>query len=111
MVGPTQQGTDDLVAKDPDAMWDTGCNCVMRHGEKVFSSQRIGIVPLYDPYVYDTGKQTGNTATLQVSNFLGFFIEGMSGNEVVGRIVPISGLALGGPATGGAFPMAIRLVQ
>ena len=28
MVGPTKQGTADLVAKDPGAYWDATCNCV-----------------------------------------------------------------------------------
>jgi hypothetical protein len=47
-------------------------------------------------------------------NYLGFFIERMSGNEVVGRVTPIGGLRRGGafgPAPEAAFPKAIRLVQ
>ena len=47
-------------------------------------------------------------------NYLGFFVEEMNGNEVVGRITPIGGLLKGGtfgPAPAAAFPIAIRLVK
>lgn len=110
MVGPTKQGVDDLVAKDPNAYWDTSCNCVK--GSAFGKSPRVAVVPLYNPYVYEDGKHNGRNASLQMANFLGFFIEGMQGNEVAGRITPTSGLIKGngGPATG-AFPKAIRLVQ
>lgn len=110
MTGPTQQGVDDLVGRDPGAYWDTACNCVK--GSAFAVSPRVAVVPLYDPVVYETGKHGGNNTSLQVANYLGFFIEGMQGNEVVGRITPIGGLVSGngGPAVG-AFPKAIRLVQ
>lgn len=111
MVGPTAQGTQDLVARDPNAYWDTFCNCV--RGSAFGRSPRIAVVPLYDPVYYETGKQNGNNASLRVANYLGFFIEGMQGQQVVGRITPITGLVKGGggPIPTGAFPMAIRLVE
>jgi Flp pilus assembly protein TadG len=111
MVGPTAQGTQDLVDQDPNAYWDTYCSCVK--GSSFGKSPRVAIVPLYDPAYYEMGKHNGNNASLKVANYIGFFIEGLSGNEVVGRITPITGLVKGttpGPSTG-AFPMAIRLVQ
>lgn len=112
MSGPTKQGTDDLVAKDPNAYWDTTCNCVK--GSAYAVSPRIGVVPLYDPQVYATGQQSGKSQpALQVVNYLGFFIEGDDASgDVTGRIVPITGLLnknLGAPE--GAFPRFIRLVQ
>jgi Flp pilus assembly protein TadG len=113
MVGPTKQGTDDLVAEDPTAYWDPapgGCNCVK--GSVFGVSPRIRPLPLYDPQVYETGKENGRNADLTIGNYLGFFIEGTQGNQVVGRITPISGLVDGGsPVPTGAFPKAIRLVQ
>jgi hypothetical protein len=111
MVGPTKQGTDDLVARDPSAYWDQHCNCVM--GSAFGTSPRVAIIPLYDPMVYETGKQNGRNADLVIANYLGFFIESMQGNQVVGRITPVGGVfaANGGPAPAGAFPKAIRLVQ
>jgi hypothetical protein len=110
MVGPTAQGTADLVAKDPNAYWDGYCNCVK--GSAFGRSPRVAIVPLYDPAYYETGKHNGNTASLKVANYIGFFIEGLTGQQVVGRITPVTGLVKGGvPIPDAAFPKAIRLVQ
>jgi putative Flp pilus-assembly TadE/G-like protein len=114
MVGPTKQGVQDLIAKDPNAQWDTTCNCVMRNGNPVATSPRIAVVPLYNPIAYAQGQQSGKGATLTMINFLGFFIEGIDGGgNVLGRITPISGLVSGGggPTPTGAFPVAIRLVK
>ena len=112
MVGPTQQGVSDLIAKDPHAYWDDGCNCVKgsSYGTK---SPRVAIIPVYDPVYYDMGKQNSTNASLKIANYIGFFMEGMQGNEVIGRITPVGGLLSGsnGPAPAGAFPMVIRLVQ
>lgn len=112
MVGPTQQGTDALIARDPNAVWDMSCNCVKNSAFAI--SPRVAIVPLYDPYVYATGQQTGKSGPqLQVSNYLGFFIESVNGaGDVIGRITPVGGLLKGnGGPLPGAFPRVIRLVQ
>jgi|KBSMisStandDraft_5_1062788.scaffolds.fasta_scaffold33363_2 Flp pilus assembly protein TadG len=111
MVGPTKDGTLDLIARDPNAYWDDYCSCVK--GSAFGKSPRIAIVPLYDPFYYETGKHNGNNASLKVANYLGFFIQSLSGaGEVVGRITPVTGLISGSaPTTVTAFPMAIRLVQ
>jgi hypothetical protein len=112
MVGPTQQGTSSLIAKDPNAYWDTACNCVK--GSAFPVSPRIRIVPLYNPVVYAQGRQTGKSGPqLQVVNYLGFFIEAMNGSgQVTGRITPILGKIFGNgsPAVGG-FASVIMLVQ
>ena len=47
MTGPTQQGTDDLMASDPNAHWDDGCNCVK--GSQYPVSPRIRMVPVVQP--------------------------------------------------------------
>ncbi len=77
------------------------------------SSPRVTVIPLFDPAFYTAGKQNGRTADLKVSNFLGFFIEGMQGNDVVGRVVPITGLLRSGEgeAPQGAFPKAVQLLK
>lgn len=109
MVGPTSQGIDDLIARDPGAYWD---NTLNRPVSTKNPSPRVVAIPLYDPIYYDTGKLNGRNADLKVANFMGFFITRRSGNNVYGRITPISGLMTGnGPAPVGAFPMAIRLVE
>ncbi len=111
MVGPTDDGVDDLLAQDPDAYWDTGTNSPV---STVHPSPRVVAIPLYDPVYYDTGKLNGRDADLKVANYLGFFIERRQGNNVYGRITPIGGLIKGngyGSAPPGAFPKAIRLVE
>jgi Flp pilus assembly protein TadG len=110
MVGPTAQGMDDLIALDPDAHWDTTTNRVISNMQP---SPRVRAIPLFDPAYYADGKQNGRNASLKFVNYLGFFIESMQGNEVVGRITPIGGLRKGNgsPAPAAAFPMSIRLVQ
>jgi len=110
MVGPTKQGVDALVAKDPDAYWDSTNNRVV---SSMHPSPRVAIIPVYDPGYYAEGKHNSRNADLKVVNYIGFFIEGMQGNSVMGRITPVSGIMNGnaGPAPSGSFPMVIRLVQ
>ena len=111
MTGPTVQGSTDLINKDPNARWDEGCDCVQ--GSKFAKSPRIAIIPVYDPVYYAEGKATGKNASLKIANYLGFFLERMDGNEVIGRITPAGGVLSGGagPAPENAFLSVIRLVQ
>jgi Flp pilus assembly protein TadG len=111
MVGPTRQGMNDLIARDPSAYWDGQENKVVSN---MHPSPRVIIIPLFDPVYYAEGKQNGRNASLKAVNYLGFFLEEMRGNEVVGYITPVGGLRKGagfGPAPVGAFPKSIRLVQ
>jgi Flp pilus assembly protein TadG len=110
MAGPTISGIQKLIDKDPTAYWDTNEKRVVSPNAP---SPRVFPIPLYDPDLYQNGMQTGRNATLIVRNWLGFFVEGYAGNEVYGRIVPITGVIDPnlGPAPAGAFPKAIRLVQ
>jgi Flp pilus assembly protein TadG len=111
MVGPTKQGTDDLMAQDPNAHWDTFCDCVK--GSAFPVSPRIRVVPLYDPVLYAQGQQSGKSGPqLQVVNYVGFFIESNGGGEVVGRMTPILGKISGkGPPSIGGFARVLMLVQ
>jgi hypothetical protein len=110
MVGPTIQGVEELIAKDPNAYWDDAENKVVT---TMNPSPRVAIIPVYDPVYYDTGKQNGRNADLKVANYIGFFIESLSGNNVYGRITPVAGLMKGsnGAAPINAFPKSIRLVE
>jgi len=109
-VGPTNQGIDDLIAQDPFAYWDTAKNEV--HSTKN-PSPRVFPIPLYDPDFYQDAKVNGRNATLRMANWIGFFVESRSGNNVFGRITPILGVIdnNAGPAPAGTFPVAIRLVK
>ena len=111
MTGPTDQGIDGLIAKDPGATFDSSCNCVRNSAYAV--SPRITPIPLYDPLYYATGKENGRNADFKLANVMGFFVDHRSGNQVYGYIMPILGIidAGLGPAPSGAFPRAIRLVQ
>lgn len=114
MEGPTIQGIQDLIAKDPNAVWDEGLrnvkNSAFGEGRQ---SPRIFPIPLFDPDYYNAGKENGRVASLRVANWIGFFVEYVgSGNGIHGRIIPIGGIRdknwTGGTAD---FPKAIRLVQ
>lgn len=105
----TVQAVTDLIARDPGAYWNSASN-------RVISSQnpspRTVVVPVYDPLYFDQGKQAGNFTQIRISNFVGFFIDRVEGDDVIGRIVPVAGLLdSGGPAPIGSFARAIRLVQ
>jgi hypothetical protein len=110
MVGPTTQGVQLLLDQDPTAYWDGSSKRVV---SPLGKSPRVFPLPLYDPQVYADGKQAGRGADLISRNWVGFFVERLQGNEVYGRIVPITGVIddNAGPAPDGVFPRAIRLVR
>jgi len=110
MVGPTVSGAKELIARDPNAYWDTAKNTVVTTlgGQ----SPRVFPIPLYDPIFYEEGKQNGRFADFKVANWIGFFLESVTGNEIYGRIIPIAGIAdSNSPTLDNAFPIAIRLVE
>jgi hypothetical protein len=109
--GPTIQGIQALIDKDPGAHWDTDCKCVK--GSAFATSPRVFPIPLYDPAYYAAGKANGRVADFKIANFLGFFAEPPVGNSIPGRVTQIVGVVDrdAGPAPIGSFPMAIRLVQ
>ena len=77
-------------------------------------SPRIVVIPVFDPDVFERGRQTGRI-DIKIANFVGFFLEDMVGNNVIGRVVPMVGLVRGDGAGGGvpegSFLRAIRLVE
>ena len=110
--GPTVQGIQELIDKDPGAYFEPkpGCNCVK--GSAFAISPRVFPIPLYDPHLYEEGKANGRVADFEIANFLGFFAEPPQGNSIPGRITQIVGLvAPGAPAPINSFAKAIRLVQ
>jgi hypothetical protein len=111
--GPTIQGIEDLIAKDPDAYFEpgpTGCNCVKSNYPG--GSPRVFPIPLYDPEYYANGKANGRVADFKIANFLGFFAERPQGNSIPGRITKIVGVVdKNTAAPQNSFAKAIRLVQ
>jgi hypothetical protein len=110
-VGPTISGAELLIARDPNAHWNTATNKL--EGSAFGHSPRVFPIPLYDPPWYDAGKREGRTADLKTANWIGFFLEEITGSSLWGRIIPITGIRdrNGGPAPEGLNPKAIRLVQ
>jgi Flp pilus assembly protein TadG len=112
MVGPTISGMEELIARDPNATWDDGTNRIVNsafgNGQQ---SPRVFPIPLFDPPFYDEGKRNGRNADLKVANWIGFFAESLQGNEVHGRIIPITGIRDGSPVPDGLTIRAIRLVK
>ena len=113
MAGPTIQGIEELIAKDPSAQWDSVCKCVINSNFGGSTSPRVFPIPLYDPAYYAEGKANGRVADFRIANFLGFFVTHTGGNAIYGYVTNIVGVvkADAGPAPANAFPKAIRLVQ
>ncbi len=127
LIGPTQQGIDTLIAKDPTAYWDTGANCVKRTGssECVVTSARIVPIGVMDIDWYLAQNPTGSNGVLKMVNIFGFFIEGMGdvdkngnitccsngGKNVIGRImtIPASGSSVLDPSA--SFLRTVLLVR
>ncbi len=103
--GPTTDGVEFIIAKDPSARWD---------GTKVDSSfnpsPRIVPVGVMDIEQYLQSDPTGSGGIVRLVNVFGFFIEGMgdvddktgaisccskNGKSVVGRLINIPGLMTG----------------
>ena len=111
--GPTVQGIQTLIDKDPNARWNQDKKIVENSSYGERQSPRVFPIPLYDPDYYDYGHQTGRVATLRTANWIGFFVEYIgSGSEIHGRIIPIGGIRDKTMTAGtNDFPKAIRLVQ
>jgi Flp pilus assembly protein TadG len=112
MQGPTLQGAQDLINRDPGAYWDNVNMKVMGSAFGV-KSPRVFPIPLYDPEIYDSGMRMGRGADLVTANWIGFFVEEVISNGIWGRIIPIAGIrdTTAGPAPAGLNPQAIRLVE
>jgi hypothetical protein len=99
MIGPTKQGVEDLIALDPDAEWDPVTKSVVNSCAQAATpcaarSPRIVAIPLFNPEVYEDGRQTGRV-DLEIVKILGFFIADMQGNEVIGYLTSAPGLLVG----------------
>lgn len=123
MVGPTSQGINDLVAKDPGASWSTSTNSVTgscapgtcADGLKYNRSPRIVPVALFSLDSFFQGSPNGKT-TVTITNIMGFFVEGMCGagnKDVCGRLAAIPGMTKGATSvtSTSAFLRKVLLVR
>jgi Flp pilus assembly protein TadG len=111
MSGPTTQGIDELIARDSSARYNPTTQKIDfsafgNHSPRVFP------IPLYDPIYYDEGKRNGRNADLKTANWICFFADSVTGQDIKGIIVPCMGIYdKNGPAPNSAMPKTIRLVQ
>jgi Putative Flp pilus-assembly TadE/G-like len=106
MIGPTAQGIRDLIAQDPGATWNPNLYGPGRGGISggcmstgaCAISPRLVAIPVFNPDTYDV---------------LGFFIEGMSGNDVIGYMTTYPSAPRSGTSDtpGAAFVVSIALVR
>jgi hypothetical protein len=97
MVGPTNQGTQDLIDLDPGADWNgtqiTG-SCVgppytcSTPGHRI--SPRVVAIPVFDLELYMATGGPGN-GTVKIVNILGFFVDRVNAGEVVGYLINKTG--------------------
>ena len=82
MHGPTVQGIEALIAKDPNAYWDSSAKCVL--GSSFGRSPRVCLVPIYDP----TQPPGPGRASVTVTKVGVFFLESVASNsQVTGRFM------------------------
>lgn len=128
MVGPTGQGTGDLIDLDPTADWDpinkkviNSCvetnSCEDADGNPIhyLESPRIVPVPVFDLAHYMATGGPGN-GTIRIVNILGFFVDRVENpqNTVVGYLAAKSEMFVegGGEITEeAAFAKIIQLVR
>jgi len=111
--GPTVQGINDLIARDPDTSWDSTCKCLI-NSRFTGQSPRVFPIPLFNPWYYATGKANGRPASFELANFLGFYADYVEANGTIhGIITNIVGMVDKNASTAPAsmFPRAVRLVQ
>ena len=109
MVGPTAQGIEDLIARDPSASYVPGTGIVGSSFSPGTSSPRVVPVGTIDINYFMSQDPNGANGVLKLVNIFGFFIEGMGdvaadgtvtccskgGKAVVGRIMTIPSLGGG----------------
>ncbi len=105
----------ELIALDPNATWDDGCDCVK--GSAFPVSPRLRPVPLFNPETYT---KQGSDSNFQISDFMGMFIVPDPGEgppappgqqSIYARIASFQGALGGGGPTTGPLIRAVQIVE
>lgn len=110
MQGPTVQGAEELIGRDPWAVWDDLTNQVVNSDWSPWEgTPRIAVVPVFHPgRPFESGKKP-----IQFTNFIAVFMESVEGNGndqvVVGRVLHPRGI--GGSETTAPAARFVRLVR
>ena len=126
MVGPTDHGVDELIARDGGASWANG-GVVGSAFSPPTSSPRVVPIGVMDIDWFLSQDPSGANGVIRLVNIYGFFVEGMgdvnpvtgamtlnpTGNNVIGRIMTIPSMARGSSAlpNNAAFLRSIILVR
>ncbi len=123
MVGPTNQGTQDLIDLDPNADWDPISKTIINSCADpahytcaqpgYFDSPRIVAIPVFDLELYLATGGPGN-GTVKIVNILGFFVDHANHGEVVGYLINKTGsLNPGGGTIAGpaSFMRKVMLIR
>ena len=121
MVGPTRQGFLDLVATDPNASWNGTTVAGSCAPTCAGTSPRIVPIAIFDIDDFQRRNITndwsvcpGGGSCIHVVNILGYFVDHMQGQDVVGYLMTLPGeFVTGGPSVGGgaSFLTVIQLVR
>jgi hypothetical protein len=108
MVGPTRQGIEELIARDPGASWSGG-QIVGSAFSPGTSSPRVVPIGVMDIDWFLSQNPSGANGVIRLVNIYGFFVEGMgdvnvttgamtlnaNGRSVIGRIMTVPAMASG----------------
>src|SRR5262245_11590890 len=106
-VGPTKQGVEDLIGKPPTDTWVSVGQYQTPNGLSD-SSKAVVVAPIWDTcgmagFCPAEKFPTGGNTNLQIIGFAAFFLDSISGNDVVARLISVSAC---GPTGGGGTPGA-----
>jgi hypothetical protein len=118
MIGPTAQGVRDLIALDPNATFNTTTkkienSCAQATPSCGTHSPRVVAIPVFDTLAYEEARQGGRTE-VNIVRILGFFIDKMQGNDVVGYFTTVPALIVAGggaPDLNSSFARTVMLVR
>jgi len=116
MAGPTVQGVNDLLGPSPD-VWVSVGQYRRANGTLTDTDRQLVAAPIWDVcgapgFCPSEDFPHGTNAEVRIAGFALIFLEGVQGNDVMGRVVNIS--SCGGPlSTNEAAPFSIpvRLVR
>jgi hypothetical protein len=95
MVGPTDQGSQDLINLDPNADWDSTNKRIVNScvgppytcsTPGLSISPRVVAIPVFDLELYMATGGPGN-GTVKIVNILGFFVDRYTHGEVTGYLI------------------------
>jgi hypothetical protein len=123
MVGPTNQGTQDLIDLDPLADWDTTNKLIINSCANPSAytcsqpgytmSPRVVAIPVFDLELYMATGGPGN-GTVKIVNILGFFVDSVGAGTVTGYLINKKGTykpGIGGVAGPTSFLKQVLLIR